>query len=208
MTISSILTRTDATRRTVLVGLGAAAGALAVGARPAAAFTVGDARMLIDSVVRDVNAIIASGRAEAAMLREFEMLFARYADVPTIARSALGPAARTASNAELQAFTRAFQGYIARKYGRRFREFIGGAIEVTDARPLRSYFEVVSIARLRGQSPFDLRWHVSDRGGRPMFFNIIIEGINMLAAERTEIQAILERRRGSIAALTADLNAL
>jgi phospholipid transport system substrate-binding protein len=177
-------------------------------ARPAAAFDVGDARRLIDSVVDDINAIIASGKAEAGMLRDFEAVFARYADVPTIARSALGPAARTASAAELQGFTRAFQGYIARKYGRRFREFIGGTIEVTDARPLRSYFEVVSIARLRGRSPFDLRWHVSDRGGRPLFFNIIIEGINMLAAERTEIQAILERRRGSIAALTADLDAL
>jgi phospholipid transport system substrate-binding protein len=208
MTISSTLTRTDCGRRAFLAGFGAAAGLVVLGARPAAAFGVGEARTLIDSVVRDVNGIIASGQSEPAMLRAFEALFVRYADVPTIARSALGPAARTASNAEVQAFTRAFQGYIARKYGRRFREFIGGQIEVTDARPLRSYFEVVSIARLRGQSPFDLRWHVSDRGGRPMFFNIIIEGINMLAAERTEIQAILERRRGSIAALTADLNAL
>jgi phospholipid transport system substrate-binding protein len=215
MPISSIPTKIDRAqpglhlaRRSFLAGLGASAGAVALGVRPAGAFTVDEARQLIDAVVRDVNAIIASGKDEPAMLRDFEALFARYADVPTIARSALGPAARTASNAELQGFTLAFQGYIARKYGRRFREFIGGAIEVTDARPLRSYFEVVSIARLRGRSPFDLRWHVSDRGGRPMFFNLIIEGVNMLAAERTEIQAMLEQRRGSIAGLTADLNAL
>ena len=32
------------------------------------------------------------------------------------------------------AFTAAYQGYISRKYGRRFREFIGGRIEVVDAR--------------------------------------------------------------------------
>jgi phospholipid transport system substrate-binding protein len=174
----------------------------------AAAFSVDDARRLIDTVVADVNRVIASGKPEAAMLRDFEAIFARYADVPAIARSALGPAARSASQGDLRSFTQAFQGYIARKYGRRFREFIGGEIEVTDARPLRSYFEVVSVARLRGQAPFDLRWHVSDRGGRPLFFNLIIEGVNMLAAERTEIQAMLERRRGNIAALVADLNAL
>ena len=119
MTISSILMRTErhargaAGRRSFLVGLGAA-GALALAGRPAAAFTVADARSLIDSVVRDVNGIIASGKAEAAMLRDFEALFVRYADVPAIARSALGPAARSASAAELQGFTRAFQGYIAR----------------------------------------------------------------------------------------------
>jgi phospholipid transport system substrate-binding protein len=193
-------------RRAVL--LGAAAAFVLLRPAPAAAFTIEDARRLIDTVVADVNRIIASGAPEAALLREFEALFARYADVPTIARSALGPAARTASAAELRDFTEAFRGYIARKYGRRFREFIGGAIEVTDARPVRSFFEVVSVARLRGREPFDLRWHVSDRGGRPMFFNIIIEGVNMLAAERTEIQAMLDRRRGNIPALAADLRAL
>lgn len=209
MTISSIPTATEArhTRRGVLM-LAAAGAAAAMLPLPAGAFTVADARQLIDGAVADVNRIIASGKPEQAMLRDFETLFSRYADVPTIARSALGPAARSASAADMQAFTRAFQGYIARKYGRRFREFIGGQIEVVDAKPLRSYFEVISIARLRGQSPFDLRWHVSDRGGRPLFFNIIIEGVNMLAAERTEIGAMLERRRGNIGALVQDLNAL
>jgi phospholipid transport system substrate-binding protein len=196
-----------ATRRAILAGVAATVGA-AMLPGAAAAFSVDDARRLIDTVVADVNRVIASGKPEAAMLRDFEAIFARYADVPAIARSALGPAARSASQGDLRSFTQAFQGYIARKYGRRFREFIGGEIEVTDARPLRSYFEVVSVARLRGQAPFDLRWHVSDRGGRPLFFNLIIEGVNMLAAERTEIQAMLERRRGNIAALVADLNAL
>ncbi|MFN3642555.1 MAG: phospholipid-binding protein MlaC [Gemmobacter sp.] len=211
MTISSILTKTEGaapTRRQVVLGGFAAFGATAFGIAPAAAFAVGDARRLIDTVVADVNRVIASGKSEAAMLRDFEALFARHADVATIARSALGPAARTASAGDMQAFTRAFQGYIARKYGRRFREFIGGQIEVMDARPIRSYYEVITLARLRGQSPFDLRWHVSDRGGRPMFFNIIIEGVNMLAAERTEIQSMLDRRRGNIPALIQDMNAL
>lgn len=211
MTISSIRTQTDAhgvTRRGVLFGLGAFAAATVWGLRPAAAFTVDQARQLIDGAVADVNRIIASGKPEAAMLRDFEALFAKYADVPTIARSSLGPAARSASAADLQLYTRGFQTYIARKYGKRFREFIGGAIEVTDAKPLRSYYEVISVARLRGQSPFDLRWHVSDRAGRPLFFNIIIEGVNLLAAERTEIQAMLERRNGNIPALVQDMAAL
>jgi phospholipid transport system substrate-binding protein len=117
----------------------------------------------------------------------------------------LGTAARSASAAPMQAYTRAFTGYISRKYGRRFREFIGGQIEVTGAQPLKSYFEVISVAKLRGKSPFDLRWHVSDKGGKPLFFNLIIEGVNMLAAERTEIGAMLDRRRGDINGLIEDL---
>lgn len=190
-------------RRGFAVALaGAAAMALPL---PAAALDVAEARALIDSAVADVNRIINSGKAESAMYGDFERLFVRYADVPVIARSALGPAARQASTAQMQAFTKAFQGYLSRKYGRRFREFIGGKIEVVDAKPLKSYFEVISVATLRGEAPFDLRWHVSDKSGKNLFFNIIIEGVNMLASERTEIGAMLDRRRGDIDALIADL---
>ena len=201
----SIPTQTEATRRQVLIGGGALMLVSAFGAGAARAFDVGVARRLIDGAVADVNRIIGSGKSETAMLSDFEALFVRYADVATIARSALGPAARTATPAQLASFTRAFQGYISRKYGRRFREFIGGQIEVTDARPIKTYYEVVSVARLRGQSPFDLRWHVADRSGQPRFFNIIIEGVNMLAAERTEVGAMLDRRRGDVDGLIADM---
>lgn len=172
---------------------------------PALALTVDDARALIDKAVADVNAIIGSGKSETAMYADFEAIFSKYADVPVIARSALGPAARQASDAQMKAFTQAYQGYVSRKYGRRFREFIGGKIEVVDAKPLKSYFEVISVATLQGEAPFDLRWHVSDKSGRNLFFNIIIEGVNMLASERTEVGALLDKRKGDIDALIGDL---
>ena len=190
------------TRRSFGLALGAG---LAVSALPALALNVDQARALIDKAVGDINKVINSGRSESAMLPEFEKIFARYADVPTIARSALGVAARSASNAQMKAFTKAFQFYISRKYGRRFREFIGGRIEVKDAHPLKSYFEVVSTAHLKGEAPFEVRWHVSDKAGKSLFFNIIIEGVNMLASERTEIGAMLDKRKGNLDALIADL---
>ena len=189
-------------RRGFGLGLGAGAAALAL---PAAALTVDQARTLIDSAVGDINRIINSGKSEKAMFPEFEKLFARYADVATIARSALGVAARSTSASDMKAFTKAFQIYISRKYGRRFREFIGGKIEVNDARPLKSYYEVISTAYLKGESPFEVRWHVSDKAGKSLFFNIIIEGVNMLASERTEIGAMLDKRKGDIGKLIEDL---
>lgn len=192
------------TRRSLTLGL---LSGLALAALPQGAFalTVDQARSLVDKTVADINGIINSGKSESAMLGDFEKLFARYADVPTIARSALGPTARQASQAQLNAFTRAFQGYISRKYGRRFREFIGGRIEVTGAKAVKSYVEVISTAHLRGEAPFEVRWHVSDRAGKSLFFNIIIEGVNMLASERTEIGALLDQRRGDLDRLIADM---
>ena len=127
------------------------------------------------------------------------------ADVPTIARSALGPPARTASAAQMRAFNDAFTGYISRKYGKRFREFIGGRIEVKDARALKSFHEVRAVAVLKGQAPFAVSFMVSDRSGSDKFFDLLIEGISLLKSEKAEIGAMLDRRRGNIDALIADL---
>ncbi len=196
--------RIPLTRRQFALTALAASAALAMPIA-ARALTVGEARELVDGAVATVNRIISSGKSEGGMIKEFEAMFVKFADVPVIARSALGPAARNASAAQMKAFTKAFQSYISRKYGRRFREFVGGRIEVTDARPLKSYFEVISVAYLQGEAPFDLRWHVSDKSGRKRFFNLIIEGVNMLSSERAEIGAILDRQGGDIDKLSAAL---
>ncbi|MFN3280769.1 MAG: phospholipid-binding protein MlaC [Tabrizicola sp.] len=194
-------------RRGFAASLAAAAAVFAL-PRPALALTAEAAKGLVDKTVADIQSIINSGRSESAMMQEFEKLFVRYADVPTIARSVLGTAARSSTKAQLSAYTRAFQGYISRKYGRRFREFEGGRIEVSEARAVKSYYEVVSTAKLKGQAPFEVRWHVSDKSGKSLFFNIIIEGVNMLSSERTEMGALLDQRKGDLDRLIADLKTL
>jgi phospholipid transport system substrate-binding protein len=198
----------DVTRRFALTSMASCAGLAVMGLpAPLQAMTQAAARTLVDALVADINAVIASGKSEQAMYVEFERIFARYADVPTIARYALGVEARRASPAQLREFTTVFQRYISVKYGRRFREFIGGQIEVQDARAVNNFYEVKSLARLRGQAPFEVTFLVSDRSGKDLFFNLFIEGINMLLTERTEIGAMLDRRGGNIDAMIADLRA-
>lgn len=193
-------------RRTAL-GLiaGAGLGALIGAPRPAHALTAQGATALIQQAVNEVFAVINSGAAPDAMYRQFEAIFARHADVDIIARSVLGPAARRISPAQFAAYRTAFQGFIGRKYGKRFREFIGSRIEIKGARPLKSFYAVTSVAYLNGRAPMEVEWHVSDRSGRIAFFNLIIEGVNMLASERAEIAAMLAARKGDVAALTAEL---
>lgn len=183
----------------------ASAAAAAVAALPAQALTLDQARAHVEALVAEVNRVIASGESEAAMIQEFAAIFDRFADVPTIARYALGSDARAASAGQLDAFTAAFRVYIARKYGRRFREFIGGRIELVEAREVPNGIEVETTAILQGQAPFRVDWHVSDRSGRVAFFNIIIEGVNMLLSERTEVQAMLDQRGRDLDRLIADL---
>lgn len=185
-----------------------AAGAASLLPLPASATTAGAAQTLVTRLVAEVNGIIASGQSEAAMIQSFAGLFDRYSDVPTIARYCLGADARSASAGDLRAYTAAFRDYIATKYGRRFREFVGGEIIVVGAAPVKSWIEVETSVVLRGRQPFRMDWHVSDRSGRDAFFNFIIEGVNMLLTERAEIGAMLDRERRSIAGLINRMNAI
>ncbi|MBD0865500.1 MAG: ABC transporter substrate-binding protein [Rhodobacteraceae bacterium] len=194
-------------RRAVL-GLIASSAVLPVLNGPALALTEAAAKNLVVSLVDDINGVIASEKSERAMILDFERIFAQYADIPIIARYALGADARTADSEQISNFTKAFQGYIARKYGRRFREFIGGRIEVESARAIRSGFEVKTIAYLRGQSPFDVTFLVSDRSGKNLFFNMFIEGVNMLLTERAEIGALLDQRGRDLNRLIRDMPSL
>ena len=190
------------TRRHFSMMIATAASSLAL---PAAALTENAARKLVDEVVADVQRVITSGKSDAAVLKEFEKLFVRYADVNIMAQYALGSDGRTATSAQKRAFADAFKGYISRKYGKQFRDFIGGKVEVESTREIRAGYEVRTKAFLRGQSPYEVTFHVSDRSGSDKFFNIFIEGVNLLLTERTEIGSMLDRRGGDINAVVADL---
>ena len=191
------------TRRRFLTG--AISGlALSIALPQAAlAFSSAQAEALITKTVKDINAIINSGKSEASMYRDFENVLVRYADTPNIARSVLGPPARSASAAQLRAFTQAFQGYIARKYGSRFREFIGGKIEVKGTQKISSIYDVSCTAILRGEAPFAISFIVADKTGK--FIDLTIEGISLLKSERAEIGAMLDKAGGNIDTLTARL---
>lgn len=193
------------TRRSLLALSGAAV--LAASA-PAFALNTDQARALVDRLVGEINAVIASGKSEAGMIRDFDGILGRYADMPILAQTVLGVPWRGASAAERQAFTRALQGYLARKYGKQFRRFVGGEIEVMSARPVRSFFEVRSLARLPGEAPFEVVFLVSNGSGRDLFFNMIVEGINLRTTENTEINALLDRNGGNIGRLAQALEGL
>ena len=164
-----------------------------------------DAEVLVTKLVADINAVISSGNSESIMVKQFEKIFKSYADVPTIARYALGNDARALSKSQMERFTKVYSVYVSHKYGRRFREFIGGKIVVQKSRPIKSFFEVETLAHLKGWEPFTVSFLVSNRSGKLLFFNMFIEGINMLLSERTEIGAMLDKRRGNIEKVMEDL---
>jgi phospholipid transport system substrate-binding protein len=193
-----------------LLGLAFGASVALAGSIPsrAAAQSPEAATALVQAAMTEVMRVINSGRSEAAMLRDFERIFRDYADVPIIAQSVVGPPWRSASAGDRTAFIRAFQSYMARKYGRQFRDFIGGEIVITGTRRVQSFVEVTSTARVPGTPPYEVLWRVSDGSGRTLFFNIVIEGVNLMVTERSTIGAMLDARGGDLGRLAADLQSM
>ncbi len=189
----------DLSRRALLAGL----GALALAPAAAWAFDEADARHLIQKVIDEIQRIINSGASEAQMLREFEGIFDRYGDTKVIGQLVLGPDGRRATPAQKAAFAEAFKIYISHKYGRRFREFIGARIDIGPAKKVKRYWEVQTTTHLKGQAPFQVDYVVSERSGK--FIDIRIEGISLIKSERAEIGAMLDKRRGDLDRLIADL---
>ncbi len=185
--------------------IGAALASFTLAPSAAQALDTASAKRLIDALVGEINGIIGSGKSENAMYRDFERVFAKYGDTSYISAYAMGNDGRRASGPQKKAFSKAFQTYISRKYGSRFREFIGGRLEVKAVRQVKSWYEVKTTAFLRGESPFEVTFLVSNRTGRDKFFNMFIEGINLLLTERTEIGAMIDRRGGDINAMIGDL---
>jgi phospholipid transport system substrate-binding protein len=185
--------------------LALAALGLAALARPAAADPAGQAEAFVAGLADELQRLVNSGRSESQMYAAFEGILARYGDMPAVSASVLGPPWRGASPAQKQAFVAAFQHYLARKYGRQFREYRNARIVVTDARDAGRAGVLVRTRVVRpGQEDIAVDWQVSGRSGSLRAVNLIIEGVSMLASERAEIGARLEVA-GSLDALIAEL---
>ena len=122
------------------------------------ALNTNQADRLISSLVKDINTIINSQKPPTFMYLDFKSVLTKYADTKIMSQKVLGIDWRRATVRQRQDFQKAFEHYLSRKYGKRFREFLGGEIIVTKSRKVNSVFEVVSIVQLDDQAPFEVRW--------------------------------------------------
>jgi phospholipid transport system substrate-binding protein len=191
------------TRRFIMMSFLGIAGLYA---SPAFAFKKSDAEKLIKNLTNDVLGAVNEQKSEDIMFSRFEEIFSKYADVPLIARKALGPTWRGASKAQRSAYVTAFRGYMARYYGKRFEEFLGSEIIVSNSRKTSGGFLVGSKIVLKDGSSYQAQWHVIDARGKYLMYNLFLEGVSVLSDVRVQIGSMLDKRAGSIDRLIEYLN--
>ena len=191
------------TRRFVMMSFLGIAGLYA---SPVFAFKKSDAEKLIKNLTNDVLGAVNEQKSEDIMFSRFEEIFSKYADVPLIARKALGPTWRGASKAQRSAYVSAFRGYMARYYGKRFEEFLGSEVIVSNSRKTSGGFLVGSNIILKDGSSYQAQWHVIDARGKYLMYNLFLEGVSVLSDVRVQMGSMLDKRAGSIDRLIEHLN--
>ena len=191
------------TRRFVMMSFLGIAGLYA---SPVFAFKKSDAEKLIKNLTNDVLGAVNEQKSKDIMFSRFEEIFSKYADVPLIARKALGPTWRGASKAQRSAYVSAFRGYMARYYGKRFEEFLDSEIIVSNSRKTSGGFLVSSNIILKDGSIYQAQWHVIDAKGKYLMYNLFLEGVSVLSDVRVQIGSMLDKRAGSIDRLIEHLN--
>ncbi|MEM8740884.1 MAG: ABC transporter substrate-binding protein [Pseudomonadota bacterium] len=192
------------TRRRALALAAAAVGTAALPAY--AAIGVDGARAFVAETVDELFAIVRSDQPVDTQRQEFRGLLERRTAIDAIARTCLGVAWRSADDGQKQAYLDAFKTYVAQKYGGRFDEFRNAKLEITNARDFGDRGVIVeSRGTLENGQSAIVEWGVSDRSGKVLISNIVVEGLSLVTSERELVGGMLERVQGDVDRLITDL---
>lgn len=145
----------------------------------------------------------AAGRAEA-----FRGLVRTSFDFQRIGMFALAKHRRQASREDVVTFLRAFENYAINIYQSRLSEYSGERLKVTGSMIRKETVkarEVIVAAKISfsdGSPPWDVNWRVYARDGKYQVVDVQVAGIWMALEQRSQFSSIIQREKGSVAALT------
>ena len=173
---------------------------------PAAADADAEAftQRLIDDSVK-----ILSNADDATRLAKFRAFIGKYADASKAASFTLGIHRRSASDADVAAFTVAFKNYVSAVYEKRLAELTGQTLKVVgsiDNKPGDVTVNTVLVDP-GAEEPLRVSFRLEGGGGNYHFVDIQVAGIWLSIDQRDQFAAFLSRNGGNVPALTADLTA-
>ncbi|MEO0993947.1 MAG: ABC transporter substrate-binding protein [Pseudomonadota bacterium] len=176
--------------------------------RPAYALEADDARAHVERAVDAVLNLVRVPGDAASKADKLRQVLDQYAAMPQIARFAAGLAWRDMSDAQQAKYTDAFEHFLSTVYARRFSDYAGQDVIVGGVSDSgRRGLTVSSTVTQTGGQPILVDWLVTDRPGRIVIADIVIEGVSLLITQREEIAGMLSARGGDVDRLIADLAA-
>ena len=111
---------------------------------------------------------------------------------------------RTASEEEQQEFVKLFEDYVVFVYTARLSNFGGEALKVRGSRSDGDGVIVsTDVISPGGASPMKIDWRLVTENGTYKISDVIVEGISMMATQRSEFASVVQRNGGQVRGLIA-----
>jgi phospholipid transport system substrate-binding protein len=131
-------------------------------------------------------------------------------DLRRIALYTLGPARRSATPQQQEAFVEAFRNYAFAVYGAEFSKYAGQTLRVTGSMQRAPGDELVRTKLVdprapAGQEPIEVDFRVYGTGGKLSVVDIVVAGLDLAITEQDDFSAFLAQHNNDLRALIANL---
>lgn len=176
------------------------------------ALTMGDAEARVRAAIADIAAVMSAGADRARTAASLETVMRTHSEPAVLARYSAGDAWPRMSSDQQARFTEALTRAVADTYAGQMAglevraEDVSGAVHLTRTVDAGAKGQLVeSEIRPPGLPAISMDFLVSDRPGRIVIVDIIVEGISMARTQREIVQAMIVDRGGDLERLIADL---
>ncbi|MBT4043649.1 MAG: ABC transporter substrate-binding protein [Rhodospirillaceae bacterium] len=143
---------------------------------------------------------------DAKRARDFRKLLRRDFDLPAVGKFVLGRYWRRANVAEQQEFVALFEDYIVAIYGRRLGVYGSAGMTVTGNRADGKDGVIVHTKIAPPKGPvIQLDWRLKNRDGGWRVVDIMVEGVSLALAQRSEFASVIRSNGGRVAGLLQKL---
>jgi phospholipid transport system substrate-binding protein len=193
-----------------LAGLAAAAALAALIAQAPAAASPGAEAFVQTNVQRGLQILDNQSLSKEQKRAQFRSFLIGLTDLKRIALYTLGPARRTASQAEQEAFVDAFREYAFAVYGAEFEKYGGQTLKVTGSIERAPGDELVTTVLVdphapRGQEPIEVDFRVYNTGGKYIAVDIVVAGLDLAITEQDDFSSFLAQHGNNLKMLIANL---
>lgn len=190
-----------ARRLLLVVGFGLAfciAGGLPQGSN-ADAFSESAKPFLEDLVDRAINALTEEGISDQERSDRFRGLFNEGFHIEAIGRFVLGRYWRAATPEQREEFLELFEDLMVETYAPRFKNYEVDSVRFTGTKPDQDGVIVSSIVSLPNSEPAKVDWRIRmDVHGNHRIVDLVIEGVSMAIAQRSDFTSVIQSRGGEV----------
>lgn len=162
-----------------------------------------EAQAYIDGISTDVLDILKTKETKASKQAKLETLFSTTVDIPYVAKYVLGRHWNGASADQQKAYVAAYEPFIVRNYAGKLTKYSGQSYKLKNARNMGDD-QVVTMEIVDPGSPsVFVDYRLREVSGSYKVVDIAVEGVSLVATQRSEFNAIVNRNGidGLIAAL-------